>query len=323
VPNEQEIPDVVYHYTSMDTLLKIVESGFIWATNIRYLNDVMERRHCLDQIRSFMSLHEPNEVIDKAKLLGLLDEKQENEKSFYFLPFVASFSKERDSLPQWRSYCPRGNGVSIGFRTESLVNGFVEKFDPFISTGEGKKLKLYRYIPPSVSFGPVRYLKADDLIDMAELIAQAVQEAEEMKVDEDGWPQGWDDTDFFYQAIDKYASRTKHFSFESEREYRLLATTTWGNDKSIKYRSSSSTLIPYIPVSLPNPKKFLHFSDQETIHPIHVELPSSPLMPYFITSVTIGPTPNLELSADALNGFFAARKYGVRIFKSSVPFRDL
>ena len=322
MPNKQETPDVVYHYTSMDTLLKIVDAGSILATNIRYLNDVMERRHCLDQIRSFMSLHEPNEVIDKPKLLGLLDEKQENEKAFYFVPFVASFSKEGDSLPQWRSYCPRGNGVSIGFRTESLVNGFVEKFDPFISTGEGKKLKLYHYIPPSVSFGPVRYLKADDPVDMAGLIRQAMQEAYEMKDDKEDWPEEWDFTDFFYQAIDKYASRTKHFFFESEREYRLLATTTWGIDKSIEYRSSSSTLIPYIPVSLPNPKQFLPLSEQEPSH-IHVELPSSPLTPYFISSVTIGPTPNLKLSADALNGLFAARKYGVRIFESSAPFRDL
>lgn len=322
MPNEQEMPDVVYHYTSMDTFLKIVKSGVIWATNIRYLNDVMERRHCLNQIRDFIAI---NESSVKAKLLGLLDENKDNQKEFYHLPFVASFSKERDSLPQWRSYCSRGNGVSIGFRTESLVNGFVEKPDLFINDSQGMKLKLYPYFPPTVSFGPVRYLKTDDPGDLGGLIAQAVQEAEEMKVDEEGWPQGWDDTDFLYQAIDKHSSRTKHFSFESEREYRLLATTTGGNDKSIKYRSSSSTLIPYITINLPNPKKFLTSSNQEGMH-LRVSRPDSnppsPLTPYFITSVTIGPTPHRELSADALNGFFGGHRYDVRVFESNVPFRD-
>ena len=41
------IPRVVYHYTSMDAMLGIVE-GCIWATNIRYLNDVSEYDHFLE-----------------------------------------------------------------------------------------------------------------------------------------------------------------------------------------------------------------------------------------------------------------------------------
>jgi hypothetical protein len=38
-------PEVVYHYTSMDTMIKIVESATIWATSISYLNDDSEREH--------------------------------------------------------------------------------------------------------------------------------------------------------------------------------------------------------------------------------------------------------------------------------------
>jgi hypothetical protein len=50
--DEQSLPEVVYHYTSMDTLLKIVATGHIWATNINYLNDVLERRHCLARVKA-------------------------------------------------------------------------------------------------------------------------------------------------------------------------------------------------------------------------------------------------------------------------------
>jgi hypothetical protein len=35
-------PEVVYHYTSMDTMTKIAKNAEIWATSINYLNDVSE-----------------------------------------------------------------------------------------------------------------------------------------------------------------------------------------------------------------------------------------------------------------------------------------
>ena len=35
-------------------------------------------------------------------------------------PFVASFSENGDQLSQWRAYCPKGNGFSIGFRYSDL-----------------------------------------------------------------------------------------------------------------------------------------------------------------------------------------------------------
>jgi len=323
VPVQTHFPDVVYHYTSMDTLLKIVESGSVWATNIRYLNDVLERRHCLDEVRRFMSA--PPHGRDRAKLLSLLDENEENEKAFSYLPFVASFSEERDSLSQWRSYCPGGNGVSIGFRTESLLKGFVGDPKEAGNPSDGKPKRKVIYLPPTVSFGPVEYLGKDNRAQIDQLLTRAMIEAEKMEINQrdadDSWGESdeWDEDDLLYRAIDKYASMTKHFSFASENEYRLLATTMGGNDKSIKYRSSSSTLIPYIPIGVPNPKKLL--TDPEGRQ--NVLLRSSSLTPYFISSVTIGPTPHLELSADALRAFFLGRRLGVEIRESIVPFRSL
>ena len=191
-----------------------------------------------------------------------------------------------------------------------------DRFDlPF----DDRPKQKHPYTPPTVSFGPVRYLTTDDTGEIGGLIAQAMREAEEMQIDETNWPEEWDDTDYLYHVIDKHASRTKHFSFASESEYRLLAATTWGNDISIKYRSSSSTLIPYIPIKLPNPKNFV-LTDLRGNERMFT---SSKMTPYFISSVTVGPTPHRELSGDALSGFFLARRLGVSIRHSIVPFRDL
>ena len=51
MPNVLSDPDVVYHYTSAATLLKIVESESIWATNLQYLNDITESTHCISALR--------------------------------------------------------------------------------------------------------------------------------------------------------------------------------------------------------------------------------------------------------------------------------
>jgi hypothetical protein len=40
-PDAKE-PEVVYHYTTMETMKKIVDSESIWATSLNYLNDASE-----------------------------------------------------------------------------------------------------------------------------------------------------------------------------------------------------------------------------------------------------------------------------------------
>ena len=42
---------VVYHYTDVDTMMKIVDSACLWATSIKYLNDVKEYEHFRDLVR--------------------------------------------------------------------------------------------------------------------------------------------------------------------------------------------------------------------------------------------------------------------------------
>src|SRR5229473_5273124 len=39
---QQPIPEFLYHYTSQDGLLGIIESRSLWATNISYMNDATE-----------------------------------------------------------------------------------------------------------------------------------------------------------------------------------------------------------------------------------------------------------------------------------------
>jgi hypothetical protein len=294
----ENLPPVVYHYTSMDTLLKIVDTGTIWATNIQYLNDASERDHCLAVIRKRLDSDEGHELFGPV----IESESEREERGFMpFLPFIASFSKDRDALTQWRSYCPQGNGVCIGFRTESLKNATVEL---------SRTYKGERDPEITVSFDAVRYLDSTDLPFIDRVIKDALEEATEF-VNTAGGRSTRDDD--FWWNIEGLACRVKHNSFFVEQEYRLMATLISGGAYYTRYRASRSTLVPYVALALPDPSQFLSGHDLDPFYPER---------PFFIDNVTIGPTPHPELSAKAVERLFRDIHRDVSIRTSFVPYRD-
>ena len=113
----EQVPDIVYHYTSIDTMMKIVASESIWATSVCYLNDTSEQSHFLNLVRSRIP-HIKFATSEEREAAESFLNVQEG--GFANRPFIASFSAEADSLPQWRSYCNAGNGVAIGFSSNCL-----------------------------------------------------------------------------------------------------------------------------------------------------------------------------------------------------------
>jgi hypothetical protein len=312
------VPPVAYHYTSIETLLKIVDSKVIRATSIRYLNDLSERAFALSAIRSRLK-HHPMET---QNLFAPAFERDDEERSFDELPFVASFSGLRDSLPQWRSYCPNGSGVSIGFSTESLNGWFIE----FEGSSHRMKFLDRSLSHASIVFEPVKYLNREDNEALGSVIDGVVEEAKrDQKHYNESAPDYTDDEgrrmfDFVdleqcvSGSLDGIASRTKHHSFRAENEFRLLVRLSFALEK-IEYRCAKSTLVPFVSVSLPNPNEF---ATPRKKRKFAADLEK----PFFIDSVTIGPTPNPELSKQALHTFFLGRGYDVTIHESEVPFRD-
>ena len=120
-------PVPLYHYTSLETLEKITAKGEIWATDINFLNDKTEYINA----RTF---------IEKT-LRERLDQKSETDAAVDLHlkamdirvrsgdVFVASFSTNGDSLPQWRGYGVNGHGVAIGFLPAALKSSILKISD--------------------------------------------------------------------------------------------------------------------------------------------------------------------------------------------------
>lgn len=124
-------PDTLYHYTDSRGLHAILEKRQFFASEYRHLNDMKEVtegwREATNLLCDFVGeLVEkvrpkpwmPKPVLERLEALDL--SRQDgwlNESNVY----VASFSEDWDSLPQWRSYADDGHGYAIGVATRELT----------------------------------------------------------------------------------------------------------------------------------------------------------------------------------------------------------
>lgn len=113
-------PDaLLFHYTSIESVLGIVRTKRLWASSAYYLNDATE---IMDAIRFVAGEAERVETTLPAAQAEVL---QQFRSWLDFLKnpqgiFVFSLSEEPNDLSQWRSYTPFGKGVCIGFSPERL-----------------------------------------------------------------------------------------------------------------------------------------------------------------------------------------------------------
>ena len=122
--------NIAYHYTSIDTLLKLLDSieenrFMFYGSYILYMNDPTEFKYGLDMVHSLL-LPIENElcVQNEICLSRIWDDREIREQhidmfgEMFLLPFVVCFSNHKDFLPQWITYGDNGKGVSLGFKIQ-------------------------------------------------------------------------------------------------------------------------------------------------------------------------------------------------------------
>src|SRR5688500_15747865 len=109
----------LYHYTSLNGLMGIVQSGSLLATDMRYFNDATEIEHATNQLREAINLRiarlRKKSQRARRQLLRLCFSWIASRFTAGHVFYVGSFTANGNLLSQWRSYCPVGRGVSIGF----------------------------------------------------------------------------------------------------------------------------------------------------------------------------------------------------------------
>jgi len=256
----------LYHYTSIGSLMKIIESQCFHATEIHYFNDSSELKYLGDELTYVMNAKtdldsHDTEVVRQFKI-WLRDRLESGN-----LIFVACFTTNGNLLSQWRGYTPTGKGCSVGFNpneitlwaqkqdfrigkcvynkdeqskiTNEIVNLILSASKSFVAPSNRQR-------HPSQSYHGLFELIENDLTSVAALF--------------------------------------KNTSFHEEEEWRIISqpVNNYVNNP-IEYKEGASTLIPYMKYNLPS-------SSTRTISIEHVFL---------------GPTPNQNLSMQSLSMYLA------------------
>jgi hypothetical protein len=107
------IPNRLHHYTSLKSLIGIVDRKEIWFTNIEYLNDITEFKEGKEIFLRILGSAREN--FRHAASFAAIREYVHDAITPYDL-FSFSASEKSDSLEQWRAYANAESGVMITFQ---------------------------------------------------------------------------------------------------------------------------------------------------------------------------------------------------------------
>jgi hypothetical protein len=305
-----ELPPTFWHYTSAAGLLGILKEGKIWASDVRFLNDVTEDQKMWTLLRKRVdervALGAEDTFLDEEilpKFSDNLSTQWKDEKDFhgrlredfaYYLQqlqtklkskgderiFVTCVSQAKDSLSQWRAYTS-GSGYAIGFSPNAFLRFNVT--DPKAAMGSVLRGDL-----PG-RFAKVKYLSeehvetVDSVINVSGLFR---------------WIKGDTGISFASTLLDTHSPFIKDSRFSEEEEWRLAFTVRMLKRTPVEFRPGRSHLIPYL------------------------EVPLSKGVPNYIQEIMVGPGPSSELDVVALKDLKEVRDLNIEVTRSEIPYRN-
>jgi len=290
----------IYHYTSLEGLISIIEDQSLYCTNIHFLNDKKEYQYGVDLILKVIEgmKSEDNYFGVINMIMKKIDLIYKSER------YVTCFSKNGDLLSQWRAYGNDGKGVSIGFKSidfESSVYQFLN--GNHIEYNEDIQLEVVgELIRLIIDF----FHERKEIIDWAEygyelLVANVVIE-------------------FLNNIISSY----KHPSFSEEQEYRfeykIDGNIIKEDDEELLFRASGSLIAPYIKIKGAY-KKYMDEKKAGKYKESGAD-PTFALKQLPIVEIIIGPSSDYDMLKMGIESLLRKNKYnGVLIEKSKVPYR--
>ncbi|MBQ9204053.1 MAG: DUF2971 domain-containing protein [Prevotella sp.] len=242
---------MLYHYTSIDSFVGMVESArksngndhlVFWASSIFAMNDPMEFKYGIDLIKKLVEKYEEEkQIANKYKLSTSFEDELAINPNFsnenylldrYFVnppktPFVISFSRNDDDLAMWDLYGNKGKGLCLHFDED--IPPFTEN-DPIIS----QKLIDVDYSGDIEKNETLYSIFENEYKKSLDLLKQETSEAE-IAVKRC----------LFLAIIYHFLCPfIKHHKYKNEKEVRISGLPN--SMEYIKYRTRNANIIPYV-----------------------------------------------------------------------------
>lgn len=295
---------IVYHYTGLDTLFKMLDgisndNIVFFASKVSELNDSSEFIYGLKKLWNWLPYIEKQLSINDNYKVSRITKKNSSitEKELLqmvkdilsrsqYVPFIVSFSNNKDSLPMWDMYGNNGYGVALGFKLQANI--LRKRKEPIMD--------LTNYDPTvphswRVSYGD--FFIRDDVLKYVMFLYRNYYESTHIITDK---------KDIFYAQSDLIreiatipAVLLKHPAYKYEEESRLIFLSN--NLKSIKFRNNrKGNVIQYIEVEIPV---------------------------YLLKEIVIGPCFDVKSVKNNIQIILDQKGLkGIKIIDSKIPYRD-
>lgn len=284
-------PPILWHYTAGESLLKIINSSTLWATQISCLNDNSEFREAdrlfLNAINEYATTNQLNDDEQFFYEFALKNSANDSAPTSWW--FVASFSAERDDLSQWRAYGGGEGGYSIGFDTEKLSQ---------LALASHSYLAPVQY-DPDIQHDIAKKLARDtfSFFKQGLLNRPGVTREEWLPIFGYAWS----------QAITWLAPITKNPKFRTEHEWRLVRQLQETDRPKMEYLQRKSMMSRHFPL------------------PISYDENGHKLLP--ITEIIVGPCRHKQITKVSVCDLLLTKGYPKAVIEkvvvSDVPFQML
>ncbi len=149
------LPDVVYHYCSVETFYHIITNHTLRLSDIEKSNDFMEKKWAIRQCLLHIEHNLDNPVYpcsrQPALAAALLKEMKQQFQQYNTMILASCFSSQRDLLSQWRGYGDNAHGVCIGVDSASAFAPAFHRAQRYLG------LKSVQGLPQGLLFHNVKY----------------------------------------------------------------------------------------------------------------------------------------------------------------------
>ncbi|MFC3124339.1 DUF2971 domain-containing protein [Pseudoroseomonas globiformis] len=285
-------PSVLWHYTSGDGLIGMLNSGSLWSTHVSCLNDAGEMNYASSLLFDALRRQERNaaDSSTEAQFLQFVLSGDSSGSALGSNVFVACLTEKDDDLSQWRGYAGGEGGYAIGFNTDWLMFGVHEEH----------RRSIFRVNYDAASHHALAERMA------ASTVSNFMMGLEARRHLPDGaWAQGFLPT--WSDIITWLGPAIKHPAFIGESEWRFMHRLTEQDYKKLVFRQRRSMMARHFPLRFPAQSN-----------------PDGPLLP--ISHIRVGPSPHRHVSVESVRNMLRACGYSaeqVAVDASSIPFQSL
>lgn len=320
---------LLWHYTSAEGMLGILESRKLWFSNARFLNDTEEIKHGYELVTS-LTLERATEYGEDHPTRQMLQD------ALYEIPhlragsggrleyFVCCFCENGNLLSQWRSYGNKDGyclGVAVSDHLRIQVDSGPKELDSYDASAG---LSDGFYNPGGrVVLRKVIYDVTEQRSLVSDVLDRYCDALDEIKSSEGVIPaRSAANASYFVLAImlTEFAIAFKNPAFSVEEEWRMISLCNLAtiNPEHLAFRISFGLPVPYI--------KFNFFEIESLRHWLEFQedagAPKSwPPGSFPLEKIIVGPRPQSNRAIEAVKIMLSnlGYHYGARVEAAEIP----